>query len=83
MMASYNPSIAVVTMVPNSLGPGELLQHYGTESQKNNYLPNLASGKLIPCFGLTGPNNGSDATGNIDVGIIKEINGKQTITHYV
>ncbi len=71
MMASYNPSLAVVTMVPNSLGPGELLQHYGTEKQKNNYLPKLATGELIPCFGLTGPNNGSDATGSIDIGILK------------
>lgn len=75
MMSSYNPSLAVVTMVPNSLGPGELLQHYGTEKQKNEYLPKLATGKLIPCFGLTGPNNGSDATGNIDKGIVKQING--------
>ncbi len=79
MMASYNPSIAVVTMVPNSLGPGELLQHYGTEKHKNNYLPRLANGKLIPCFGLTGPNNGSDATGNIDVGILKQINNNRYI----
>jgi alkylation response protein AidB-like acyl-CoA dehydrogenase len=79
MMASYNPSLAVVTMVPNSLGPGELLQHYGTEFQKNNYLPKLATGKLIPCFGLTGPNNGSDATGNIDIGILKENNGNKYI----
>jgi acyl-CoA dehydrogenase len=79
MMASYNPSIAVVTMVPNSLGPGELLQHYGTEKQKKNYLPKLANGKLIPCFGLTGPNNGSDATGDIDVGIVKEINNNRYI----
>ena len=79
MMASYNPSIAVITMVPNSLGPGELLQHYGTEEQKNSYLPLLSSGKLIPCFGLTGPNNGSDATGNIDIGILKEIDGKRVI----
>jgi acyl-CoA dehydrogenase len=79
MMASYNPSLAVVTMVPNSLGPGELLQHYGTEHQKNNYLPKLATGKLVPCFGLTGPNNGSDATGNIDVGVLKNINGKHII----
>ena len=79
MMASYNPSLAVVTMVPNSLGPGELLQHYGTDKQKNNYLPKLASGKLIPCFGLTGPNNGSDATGNIDMGIVKQINGNRYI----
>jgi acyl-CoA dehydrogenase len=79
MMASYNPAISVVTMVPNSLGPGELLQHYGTEKQKNNYLPKLASGKLIPCFGLTGPNNGSDATGNIDVGTVKQINNNRYI----
>jgi acyl-CoA dehydrogenase len=79
MMASYNPSLAVVTMVPNSLGPGELLQHYGTDFQKNNYLPKLASGKLIPCFGLTGPNNGSDATGNIDIGILKDNNGNKYI----
>jgi acyl-CoA dehydrogenase len=69
-MASYNPSLAVVTMVPNSLGPGELLQHYGSEDQKAKYLPLLGNGKLIPCFGLTGPNNGSDATGNIDIGIL-------------
>jgi acyl-CoA dehydrogenase len=79
MMASYNPSLAVVTMVPNSLGPGELLQHYGTDFQKNHYLPKLATGKLVPCFGLTGPNNGSDATGNIDVGILKKINNKLVI----
>ncbi len=79
MMSSYNPSIAVITMVPNSLGPGELLQHYGTEKQKTNYLPKLASGKLIPCFGLTGPKNGSDATGNIDVGTLKQINNNRYI----
>jgi acyl-CoA dehydrogenase len=66
--SSYNPSLAVVCMVPNSLGPGELLQHYGTIEQKNKYLPQLANGELIPCFGLTGPNNGSDATGMIDSG---------------
>ena len=72
--ASYNPSMSVAVMVPNSLGPGELLQHYGTEEQKNKYLPKLASGELIPCFGLTGPNNGSDATGNIDIGYVKKEN---------
>jgi len=74
--ASYNPSLSVAVMVPNSLGPGELLQHYGTTEQKNKYLPRLASGELIPCFGLTGPNNGSDATGSIDVGIVKKENSK-------
>ena len=69
-ISSYNPALGVVVMVPNSLGPGELLQHYGTEQQKNYYLPKLADGTMIPCFGLTGPNNGSDATGQIDNGIV-------------
>jgi acyl-CoA dehydrogenase len=78
-IASYNPAMAVVVMVPNSLGPGELLQHYGTEEQKRNYLPRLATGELIPCFGLTGPNNGSDATGQIDTGIMVLKNGKPVI----
>ena len=63
-------------MVPNSLGPGVLLQHYGTNDQKEKYLPRLASGELIPCFGLTGPNNGSDATGSIDKGKVVKINDK-------
>lgn len=58
--------LAVTVMVPNSLGPGELLMHYGTKEQKDKYLPKLASGKMIPCFGLTGVNNGSDATTHID-----------------
>jgi len=73
--SSYNPSLAVTTMVPNSLGPAELLQHYGTEEQKNYYLPKLANGTMIPCFGLTGPNNGSDAVGDIDKGIVESIEG--------
>jgi len=75
-ISSYNPSLGVVTMVPNSLGPAELLQHYGTESQKNYFLPKLADGTFIPCFGLTGPNNGSDAVGQIDEGIVKNIGGR-------
>lgn len=53
--------VAISTMVPNSLGPAELLIHYGTEEQKNNYLPKLASGEEIPCFALTEPGAGSDA----------------------
>ena len=73
-IASHSPGLGVVTMVPNSLGPGELLTLYGTEKQKNKYLPRLAKGELIPCFGLTGPNNGSDATGNIDKGRIVKKN---------
>ena len=57
-------------MVPNSLGPAELLEHYGTQEQKEHYLPRLAYGDYIPCFGLTGPHNGSDATGSIDTGTV-------------
>jgi acyl-CoA dehydrogenase len=67
-ISSVNPALGVSIMVPNSLGPGELLQNYGTTEQKNMYLPGLADGTYIPCFGLTGPNNGSDATGEIDNG---------------
>lgn len=69
-ISSYNPSLGVATMVPNSLGPAELLQHYGTDKQKQYFLPKLSTGEFIPCFGLTGPNNGSDAVGEIDEGIV-------------
>ncbi len=58
--------------VPNSLGPAELLLHYGTEDQKNHYLPRLARGEDIPCFALTGPTAGSDATSIPDYGIVCE-----------
>lgn len=61
-IASRCCAAAVSIMVPNSLGPGELLQHYGTEEQQNHYLPRLANGELIPCFALTEPGAGSDAT---------------------
>ena len=74
-ISSVSPALGVVVMVPNSLGPGELITKYGTESQKKYYLPKLANGIMIPCFGLTGPNNGSDATGSIDKGIIINDNG--------
>ena len=56
--------------VPNSLGPGELLQHYGTEEQRNYYLPRLAEGKEIPCFALTSPEAGSDAGSIPDYGVV-------------
>ena len=59
-IASRSVSAAVTTMVPNSLGPAELLLHYGTDEQKNYYLPRLATGDEIPCFALTGPDAGSD-----------------------
>ena len=67
--------------VPNSLGPAELLVHYGTDEQKNHYLPRLARGEEIPCFGLTGPAAGSDATSIPDVGIIckRKYKGKQVL----
>jgi len=67
--------------VPNSLGPAELLVHYGTDEQKNHYLPRLASGEEIPCFGLTGPTAGSDATSIPDTGIIckRKYKGKQVL----
>ena len=67
-ITTKNPALGVTVMVPNSLGPAELLQEYGTERQKDRFLPKLATGDYIPCFGLTGPNNGSDATGSIDEG---------------
>ena len=78
-ISSYNPSLGVVTMVPNSLGPAELLQHYGTEEQKKYFLPKLSTGEFIPCFGLTGPNNGSDAVGEIDEGFVEKVNDKLKI----
>lgn len=74
-------SAAVTTMVPNSLGPGELLVHYGTEEQKNYYLPRLASGQEIPCFALTGPEAGSDAGSIPDNGVVcrGQFEGKEVL----
>ena len=60
-LASHSLPLAITVMVPNSLGPGELLTHYGTEAQKQRWLPDLAAGKEIPCFALTEPGAGSDA----------------------
>jgi len=69
-LASRNLTAAVTVMVPNSLGPGELLLHYGTDEQKNYYLPRLASGEDIPCFALTSPSAGSDAASMEDTGVV-------------
>ena len=69
-VASRSVSAGVTVMVPNSLGPAELLLHYGTEAQKEYYLPRLAAGDEIPCFALTGPEAGSDATAMQDIGIV-------------
>ncbi|WDE97522.1 acyl-CoA dehydrogenase [Lentisphaera profundi] len=60
-LASHSSPLSITVMVPNSLGPGELLSHYGTQAQKDHYLPRLADGREIPCFGLTEPMAGSDA----------------------
>ncbi len=60
-LSSRSSALGITTMVPNSLGPAELLIHYGTEDQKNYYLPRLATGEEIPCFALTEPTAGSDA----------------------
>ncbi|EKM5762186.1 acyl-CoA dehydrogenase FadE [Cronobacter turicensis] len=62
--------LAITVGVPNSLGPGELLQHYGTDAQKNHYLPRLARGVEIPCFALTSPEAGSDAGAIPDTGVV-------------
>lgn len=69
-IATRSISTAVTVMVPNSLGPGELLSHYGTQEQKDYWLPRLADGTDIPCFALTGPEAGSDAGGIPDQGIV-------------
>ncbi|MFV1988532.1 MAG: acyl-CoA dehydrogenase [Gemmatimonadota bacterium] len=69
-VASRSGTAAVTVMVPNSLGPAELVLHYGTDEQKQHYLPRLASGEEIPCFALTGPEAGSDASAMQSVGIV-------------
>jgi len=79
----YGRSVTAATTisVPNSLGPGELLLKYGTEAQKDYYLPRLADGREIPCFALTGPNAGSDAASIPDTGIVSRqlVQGKEEI----
>ena len=69
-ISTRSGAAAVTVMVPNSLGPAELLIHYGTEEQKNHYLPRLAKGQEIPCFALTNPDAGSDAASIPDFGIV-------------
>ena len=80
-VSARSVSVGVTVMVPNSLGPAELLQHYGTEKQKDFYLPRLASGEEIPCFALTGPDAGSDAGSIPDTGIVckGEYEGEQVL----
>ncbi len=69
-LATRSGTVAITVMVPNSLGPAELLLHYGSSEQKAYYLPRLASGEEIPCFGLTNPWAGSDAAGMPDYGVV-------------
>ena len=69
-LASRNTTAASTIGVPNSLGPAELLLHYGTDEQKQRWLPGLASGEEVPCFALTSPRVGSDATALVDNGVI-------------
>ena len=80
-LASRCSAATVSVMVPNSLGPAELLLHYGTEAQKAYYLPRLARGEEIPCFALTSPYAGSDAAAIPDVGIVctGEHEGRETL----
>lgn len=80
-IATRSCSAAVTAMVPNSLGPAELLMKYGTEEQRQHYLPRLACGEEIPCFALTGPEAGSDAGAMTDTGIVcmGEYQGRQCV----
>jgi acyl-CoA dehydrogenase len=75
-LASRSTTACVTAMVPNSLGPAELLMRYGTDEQKQYYLPRLARGEEIPSFALTEPDAGSDASGMTSKGIVCEQNGK-------
>lgn len=80
-IASRSLAAAVTVMVPNSLGPGELLLRYGTDAQKKHYLPRLAKGLDIPCFALTEPHAGSDAASGSSFGVVvkKKVNGKDVL----
>ena len=80
-LSSASQFLGIAAMVPNSLGPGELLLKYGTEEQKQHYLPRLAKGKEIPCFGLTSTVAGSDAGSLVDNGIVcyGQFDGKKVL----
>ncbi len=80
-IATVSIPAAITVMVPNSLGPGELLHYYGTDEQKQHYLPQLALGKEIPCFALTEPHAGSDATNTRSKGVVcrDTFNGEEVL----
>jgi len=81
LLSSCDVSLAVTVMVPNSLGPAELVLHYGTDEQKQDLLPKLATGEHIPCFALTSTDAGSDAGAMIDSGVIchQDYKGEKTL----
>lgn len=80
-IASRSPDAVTIVMVPNSLGPGELIEKYGTDAQKHYFLPRLAQGLEVPCFSLTGPTSGSDAAAMRDIGTVTKgmHEGKETL----
>ncbi|MHC1481276.1 acyl-CoA dehydrogenase [Frateuria aurantia] len=80
-LSTMSPTLASTVAVPNSLGPAELLLHYGSEEVKSHYLPRLAVGEEIPCFALTGPTAGSDATSIPDTGVVckQVVDGVETL----
>ena len=80
-LSTASATVSSTVAVPNSLGPAELLLHYGSDEQKNHYLPRLAVGEEIPCFALTGPYAGSDATSIPDYGIVckQRVDGVETL----
>ena len=80
-IATRSPAAAITVMVPNSIGPAELLMHYGTEAQKDHYLPRLANGRELPAFALTNPHAGSDAGSMPDIGVVCRgtYQGKETL----
>jgi acyl-CoA dehydrogenase len=81
LLSSVSVVAGVTVMVPNSLGPGELLLEFGTDEQRDHWLPRLADGREIPCFGLTSPDAGSDAAAMKDTGIVEEgeFDGKKVL----
>jgi len=80
-VSACSPSAAVAVIVPNSLGPGELLMMFGTDEQKDHYLPRLADGREVPAFALTSADAGSDATAMTDYGVVcyQQYKGKKTL----
>lgn len=80
-ISSRSITAACNVLVPNSLGPAKLLLHYGTDAQKQHYLPRLASGEELPCFALTGPEVGSDASNMPDIGVVcrQRVQGEEVL----